>query len=109
MTPDDAIALSFLCARVLKKEAEVASSRVISLANHQKLDPRVKFGEAPPASALGFRVGPQRCRHARVTNEFVIRDSAKISNIDKHLAAPSNEFLMAAGASINPRTTPEIR
>jgi hypothetical protein len=31
MTPDDVSALSFLCARVLKKEAEVASSRVITV------------------------------------------------------------------------------
>lgn len=33
-----------------------------------------------------------------LTNGFVIRDSAKASNRDKHLAAPSNHSLTAVGA-----------
>jgi hypothetical protein len=88
VTAGDGSALSFLCARVLENIAADPSPPVTR-----------------PASAFSLRADPAALARGRsqpcaMTNEFVIRDSAKASSSDRHLAAPSNEFLTAAGASI---------
>jgi hypothetical protein len=54
----------------------------------------------PHAQTSARRVGLThafRLAIRNLTNEFVIRDSAKASNRDKHLAAPSNHSLTAVG------------
>lgn len=67
-----------------------------------------------PAWSSARPVGTAREPDARcaTTNAFVIRNSAEFIRRDKHLAAPSNGFLTAAGftaRSRSARTTPEMQ
>ncbi len=65
----------------------------------QSIQREAKAGSGPHAPSPRSPVGIARAPGAdrATTNRFVIRDSARLSNSDRHLAAPSNDSLMAGG------------
>lgn len=65
--------------------------------------PHARTSARPVGIAHAFRLAIREA-----TNEFVIRDSAKESNSDKHLAAPSNHSLTAVGSCSAPKETPRM-